>query len=300
MITVLGSINLDLIATGDKLPKPGETLTGRSFATASGGKGANQALAALRAGGDMKMVGAVGGDAFADEALAELKAEGADLSGVASRGNTTGIAVILVGGAGENVIVVVPGANGLVDEKMAQAALAGMKAGDILLMQQEIPVATLEAALDGAREKGIKTLLNIAPFSAHSVKLAAKADIVIANEGEFAGLVGKELSGAELRQAVAERARQSAQTLVVTLGGEGALAAMPDGESFGVPAPRIDPVDTVGAGDTFCGFLAAGLDMGLSLQAAMGRAVRAASLACLKPGAQPAIPNAADVEAFTL
>lgn len=300
MITVLGSINLDLIATGENLPKPGETLTGKSFATASGGKGANQALAALRAGGEMKMVGAVGNDAFTAQALAELKAEGADLSGVQTRGDTTGIAVILVGGQGENVIVVVPGANGLVDEKMAQAALDEMRSGDILLLQQEIPVATLQAALDGARAKGIRTLLNTAPFSADSAALAKKADIVIANEGEFAGLVGRELAGSQLQQAMAERAQQSGQTLVVTLGGAGALAATPDGDSFAVPAPKIEPVDTVGAGDTFCGYLAAGLDAGLRLEAAMGRAVRAASLACLKPGAQPAIPNAADVEAFTL
>lgn len=299
MITILGSINLDLIANSPRLPEPGETLTGTGFANASGGKGANQAMAVLRAGADMRLAGAVGADDFAASAIAELREAGADLSLVQTRGTTTGVAVILVGGDGENVIVVVPGANGLVDEAMAEQVVSGLSAGDYLLLQQEIPVQTIARALDLAAKSGVNTVLNIAPVSSESAALAQKATYVIANESEFAELAGGTVDPDNLAGAMTGLAKTTGQTLIVTLGGKGACAAQPDGTFLSVAAPAIMPVDTVGAGDTFCGYFAAGLDAGLDLETAMRRAVIAGSLACLKPGAQPAIPTLAEVTGFT-
>jgi ribokinase len=295
LITVIGSINLDLIATVDRLPSPGETVPGDAFRTAPGGKGANQALAAARAGGPTKMIGAVGKDAFAVEALALLKAGGVDISGVWETHATTGTALILVAADGENVIAVVPGANGSVlPGDVAKAALAE---GDVVLMQHEIPLQTVEAALAASRSAGARTILNTAPFRPEASGLLPRADVVVANESEFdlyseaLGLAGDDRSARMKRFA-----EDTGRTVVVTLGGAGVLAATPD-EMLKVEALNVTPVDTVGAGDTFCGYLGAGLAAGLSLEVALQRAAAAGSLACLKPGAQPAIPHAAEVDA---
>lgn len=295
MIFVVGSINLDLIARVGRLPGPGETVSGRSFATAPGGKGANQALAARRAGAAVRMIGAVGGDAFAAEATALLAAGGVDLTLVRRAEAATGVALILVGDDGENMISVVPGANGTVSA--ADADGAGIGKGDFVLLQNEVPLQAVEAALAAARAAGAVSVLNIAPFSADLARLAARADIVVVNETEF-DLLGAEtgLAGADRPARAAAFARDSGRTIVVTLGAEGVIAAAP-GLAIAVPAMKIVPVDTVGAGDTFCGYLAQGLQAGLGLEQAIRRAGAAGSLACLKPGAQPSIPQAAEVEA---
>ncbi len=297
MITVLGSINLDLVATASRLPHPGETVSGSGFSTAAGGKGANQAVAVLRAGAPLRLAGAVGDDAFAPQALAELEKDGADLSGVARLDGATGIAMILVDPAGENVIVVVPGANGRVDATMAQQAVGAMAESDILVMQQEIPPESIAAAFDAAAAKGVRTVFNTAPIIEGTAELAARADVLVANETEFALVTGRDVAGDALIAAAAERARAGKQTVVVTLGGAGVVAATPEGQTLWVAAPKITPVDTVGAGDTFCGYLAAALDAGHDLETALTRAATGGSLACLKPGAQPAIPYRTEVDA---
>lgn len=294
MITVFGSTNLDQVGTVSRLPKPGETVAGGTFSMAAGGKGANQALAARRAGAAVRHVSAVGRDAFADLALDLLKQDGVDLSGLKTVDGPTGIAMIFVDAQGENVIAVLPGANGTVTAADADAALASLKGG-VLLLQQEVPQAATERALDIARENGITSILNTAPFLDTTTALAPKASILIANETEFALLTGRGID--ELDAAMAAWAQAHRQTVIVTLGGDGARAATADGQTISVPAHKVTPVDTVGAGDTFCGYLAAGLDAGLDLEAAMRRSAVAASLACLKPGAQPAIPYAAEVAA---
>ena len=294
MITVFGSTNLDQIGTVSRLPKPGETVAGGTFSMAAGGKGANQALAARRAGAQVRHVSGVGRDAFADLALALLKADGVDLSAMKVADGATGIAMIFVDSNGENVIAVLPGANGTMTPQDAEAALAGVSGG-VLLLQQEIPQAATERALDLARAQGIMSILNTAPFLDTTAALAPKASILIANETEFALLTGRGV--AELDAAMADWAARHHQTVIVTLGRDGARAVTSDGKAISVPALPVKPVDTVGAGDTFCGYLAAGLDAGLDLEAAMKRAAVAASLACLKPGAQPAIPMADEVAA---
>ncbi len=294
MITVLGSTNLDLIGTVSRIPKPGETVPGDKFAMAAGGKGANQALAARRAGAEVRMFAAAGSDSFADEALQLLRADGVDLSNVRIVEGPTGIAMIFVDVHGENVIAILPGANGTMSATDADAALAGLGIGSVLMLQQEIPQAATERALELAKAQGVVSILNTAPFLPTTRAVAERASIVIANETEFALLTGAGLD--RLDAAMSDWARAQKQTVIVTLGGDGARAATPQG-SFSVPALKVEPVDTVGAGDTFCGYLAAGLDRRLGLEEAMRRAAVAASLACLKPGAQPAVPFAAEVEA---
>jgi len=297
MITVFGSINMDLTATTARLPKPGETVAGTSFSTAAGGKGANQALAARRAGASVRMAGAVGSDNFADGALALLKQAGTNLSLTKTVSEPTGTAHILVGGDGENVIVVVASANGTVSEDDARSAVATMAAGDTLMLQLEIPAASVERALVAAKDKGVTSIINIAPLTADAARLGRMADIVVANETEFELLAGREgLTAAEREEAMQKLSRETGQTVIVTLGAEGVVAVR-NGNVHRAKGLKIEPVDTVGAGDTFCGYLAASLDAGIDFDAALRRAAVAGSLACLKPGAQPAIPEAVEVDA---
>lgn len=294
MITVIGSANLDLIATVERLPRPGETVPGDGFSTAPGGKGANQALAARRAGADVRMVGAVGQDAFADQALALLQEGGVDLSRMRRAETATGIAVILVEAAGENVIAIVPGGNGTVSP--SDVAAARLSAGDFLMMQLEIPFDAVEAALAAARQAGVPSMLNTAPFRAEAGKLLAQADYVVANETEFDLYADAlDLAGDDREAKMRDFCVRTGRIVVVTLGAEGVMAATPDGfvRARGL---TITPIDTVGAGDTFCGYLAASLEQGLALEEALRRAAVAGSLACLKPGAQPAIPFAAEID----
>jgi ribokinase len=297
MITVFGSINMDLVATTPRLPKPGETVPGTGFATAAGGKGANQALAARRAGASVRMVGAVGRDEFADPALDLLDKAGTDLSAVARVDGPTGTALILVGGDGENMIAVVPGANGTLSPGQAAEAVSSSQPGDILMLQLEVPAASVKAALEAAKAQGVRTVLNTAPLIAEAAELAKLADIVIANETEFELLVGREaLTSEEREEMLLQMHKDTGQILIITLGAEGVVAA--EGSSLHrTKGLKIEPVDTVGAGDTFCGYLAASLDAGLALGEALRRAAVAGSLACLKAGAQPSIPDAGEVAA---
>jgi ribokinase len=295
MITVFGSTNLDQIGTVSRLPKPGETVAGGTFSMAAGGKGANQALAARRAGADVRHVSAVGDDAFAPLALDLLDKGGVDLSFLRKADTATGIAMIFVDAGGENVIVILPGANGTVSADDAERGLADLKAGDVLLVQQEVPQAGTRRALEIARAKGARSVFNTAPFLEDTAELAAMADIVVANETEFALLSGRPIE--ELDAAMIEWVERTGVTIVVTLGAEGARARTPQG-AISVAAHKVTPVDTVGAGDTFCGYLGAALDAGHDLEAALRRAAVAGSLACLKAGAQPAIPLKADVDAI--
>ena len=287
MIVVFGSTNLDQIGTVERFPRPGETVAGGTFSTAPGGKGANQALGARRAGAMVRLVSAVGFDSFAEVAMAQLRADGVDISRVAQRHEPTGIAMIFVDALGENVISVLPGANGTVTPQDAENALADLTEGDVLLVQQEIPQASTRRALTLAREKGALSVLNTAPFLEDTRAISQLADIVVANESEFTLLTGRKIE--ELNEAAEHWVRTTGRTLVVTLGPQGAYARNPEAH-FRVPAHPVEPADTVGAGDTFCGYLAAGLGEGLNFRKALERAAIAASLACCKAGAQHAMP----------
>jgi Sugar kinases, ribokinase family len=295
MITVFGSINMDLIATTERLPQPGETVAGKDFSTAAGGKGANQALAATRAGATVRMAGAVGRDGFAEPALALLSAAGTDLHAVKRVEEPTGTALILVGGDGENMIAVVPGANGTPGEAEAEQVVDGLGRSDTLMLQLEIPAKAVEKALMLARGKGVTTIINIAPLTSEAARLGRLADIVIANETEFEQLAGREsMTTPQREDALLDLHRETGQTIIVTLGADGVIAAR-DSRLYRTSGLKIVPVDTVGAGDTFCGYFAASLDQGLDFEAALRRAAVAGSLACLKAGAQPSIPFAEEV-----
>ena len=285
MILVFGSINIDVIVPVPALPGPGETVLGGDYALLPGGKGANQALAARRAGTEVMMAGAVGEDGFADAALELLRREGVDLSLVRRVNRPTGCAAIMVGEAGENLIAVAPGANREAAASSVPDGLLGPRA--IVLCQNEVAMSETAALLRRARLRGSGTILNLAPAGPIGPGLLSDVDYLIVNEGEAATLGPDAAALApELRQA-----------LVVTRGARGAVAYLACGGRIDVPALAIDSVDTTGAGDSFVGVLAAGLDQGLALGTALRRASAAAGLACLAQGAQTAMPDRIAIDA---
>lgn len=296
MIVVYGSINIDVIGHAPSLMRPGETVLGTTLEIAPGGKGANQALAAARAGGEVRMVGCVGDDDFAARALALLREADMDLGFVRRMDRHTGTALIVVDDTGENMITVLPGANARLSAAVLEGA--GLDAGDWLLLQLETPLEGILAAARYARRRGAKTLLNLAPFMTFPAELLEEIDLLVVNETELAGVL--EMLGApqcEIGGAVRWLAEKLDNTVVATLGGDG-VVAFADGQETTVPAIAITALDTVGAGDTFVGYLAASLAQGTGLDAALRRAAVAAGLACLKPGAQPSIPERSEVEAY--
>ena len=289
MILVFGSINVDVLVPVLHLPTPGETVLGGDYALLSGGKGANQAVAARRAGAAVTMAGAVGDDFFASVALENLRRDGVNLDLVRQVGRPTGIALIMVGTEGghrgENLIAVASGAN----REAAAADVPDSVLGPetVLVCQMEVPAAQNRVLVCRARTAGARVVLNLAPAAPIDPQLFAEIDVLVANEGEAAALGGDPA-------AIARRLRQA---LVVTSGGAGSTAFLADGGRIDIPALAIEPVDTTGAGDTFVGVLAAGLDRQLDLATALRQASAAAGLACLARGAQSAMPDRAAIAA---
>lgn len=267
MVIVFGSINLDLIARGPAIPRPGETLLGTTFVTMPGGKGANQALAARRAGAQVAMAGAVGRDAFADAALANVAASGIDLRWLARVDASTGVALINVDAGGENAITVVPGANArAVASQVPDDALVP---GNTLLMQLEVPMAEVESLARRARPRGVRVILNGAPAAPLATSLLADVDFLVVNEHERAACVP---SGHDV-------------AVLLTSGAQGASLGW-NGMRFNEAPPAVDVVDTTGAGDALCGAFAAALDRGLSPPEALRAGVHAGAHACTHEGAQ--------------
>jgi ribokinase len=285
VILVFGSINIDVLVPVPRLPSPGETVLGGDYALLPGGKGANQALAARRAGASVMMAGAVGNDGFAALALENLRRDGVDLALVRRVERPTGCAAIMVGAAGENLIAVASGANR--DAEAANVPDSVLGRETIVVCQMEVPAAENWAMIRRARTAGTRTMLNLAPAAPIDPALFAEIDILVANAGEADALGPNPAAlGRRLRQA-----------FIVTRGGEGSTAFLADGGLIDTPALTIEPIDTTGAGDTFVGVLAAGLDRRLTLAAALREASVAAALACLANGAQSAMPNHAAIEA---
>ena len=290
MILVFGSLNIDLVFKVAALPRPGETISAGSLATLPGGKGANQAVAAARAGGEVTMAGAVGDDAFGRGLRANLAAAGVDQHLVRSVAAPTGTAAVAVDAAGENQILVAAGANALARAADVPEALLGPRT--TLLLEREVPVEESTALAARAKAKGGRVILNLAPMGQVPEALLASLDVLVVNEHEVALLPG----AAATERETAAFAGQHGLTLIVTLGAAGAVAYRPDGSSLRVGALAVTPVDTTGAGDAFVGVLAAALDRGHTLEDAMRRASVAGALACLKLGAQTAMPTAAEIE----
>jgi ribokinase len=294
MITVFGSINVDLVTRVKRIPAPGETVHGTDYSLIPGGKGANQALAACRAGAAVRMVGAVGNDAFALTALRELEAGGVDLTAVTHRIGTTGVAIITVDEGGENTIALSPGANAHADAANIPDGAFG--SGDTLLLQMEVPLAQNYVAAARARAAGARVILSLAPYEPLSPDELAAFDMVVVNEHEAADLAKHlAIAGGTPEETVTALAGRLGRAVIATLGADGAIAA--DGrELIRVPALKVTPVDTTGAGDTFCGVLAAWLDEGASFRTAMARAAVAGSLATTKEGAQPSFPTRTEIQ----
>lgn len=285
MILVFGSINIDLLVPVPALPSPGETVLGGDYRLLPGGKGANQALAARRAGSLVRMAGAVGKDAFADAALDLLRRDGVDLSLVRQVRQPTGLAAIMVAPEGENLIAVASGANAAATAAMAPDDMLGPET--IVLCQMEVPPAESAALIHRAARCGARAILNLAPALSIKPSLLSDLDLLVANEAE----------AATLGDDPAALARRLRQAFVVTHGAAGATAFLAHGGRLDIPGLAIEAIDTTGAGDTFVGVLAAGLDQGLALQPALRRASAAAGLACLAQGAQTAMPDKAAIDA---
>lgn len=289
MIVVFGSINADLVARTARLPRAGETQAGEAFAMLPGGKGANQALAARRAGAEVALVGAVGTDAFAPIALSGLREAGIALDSIVQSPLCTGVALIHVDAAGENCITVVAGANAEADPAAIPSEL--LNAGITLLLQLELPIDKVTQAALRARGRGARVVLNAAPAQAVPEALLAALDVLIVNEGEAAALAD-DLGVARTAEGFATAIhRRFGCAAIVTRGAHGAIAVT-DGNLWRVPAPRVPVVDTIGAGDAFAGALSAALDRGAAWPRALADGVAAGALACTASGAQAALPEA--------
>ena len=293
-VVVLGSINSDLVVRVPRLPRPGETVLGGEFAVHGGGKGANQAIAAARAGAAVAMAGCLGDDAYGAERLADLRRAGIDVTHVQQLpGIASGVALIGVDAAGQNSIMVAAGANGRVTAAMVETL--PLAPGDVLLAQLELPLPVVAAGLNAARRAGALVVLNAAPLHPAVGDLLAGVDVLVVNEVEAADLLGQ--AAARINEAaLAALAGRGPTSVVVTLGADG-VAFWEGGTMRHLPALPVTPVDTTGAGDAFCGVLAAGLAAGLDLAAAVGRGVVAGGLAVTRPGAQTGLPTADEIEA---
>jgi len=293
LITVLGSLNMDLVALVDRAPLQGETVTGREFRTIPGGKGANQAIAAARAGASVAMIGAVGSDAFGDQLLATLHADGVDTARVRRTPGASGTAHIVVDSAGRNAIVVVPGANGTVTA-LTEDDKDLIRKSRFLLMQLELPLSVVEEGAAVAAEAGVTVVLTPAPAQPLPESLLRRVDWLVPNEHEAALLTGE----SDLTKAGCMLAGLC-RNVVITLGSEGCLLVTGGGRrSLPVDAVKVTPVDTTAAGDTFTGALAVALAEGKGAEDALRFATRAAAISVTRLGASPSMPWRKEIDAF--
>ncbi|MBN1917804.1 MAG: ribokinase [Verrucomicrobia bacterium] len=288
-VVVVGSINTDIIVHAKRLPAPGETVLGGDWIMAGGGKGANQAVAAARAGAHVTFVGRVGADLFGRESLARLRAEGIDTRHVVE--DTTkgsGVALIMVGPNGENIIAVAPGANGAVMPADVDAAADAIAHADVLVAQMEVPPAAIAHAIGAAHARATAVLLNPAPAPAEPIaqKILGMINYLVPNEVEATHLTGARSLDAGVK-ALLDR---GVGHVIITLGAKGAAVFDISGR-VDVPAHTVKAVDAVGAGDAFCGVLACGIAEGLDLLDAVRQANAAAALSVTRRGAQPSMPT---------
>ncbi|MFB6713792.1 MULTISPECIES: ribokinase [unclassified Streptomyces] len=290
-IAVLGSTNMDLVAYVARAPERGETVTGREFRTVPGGKGANQAVAAARAGGDVTMIGAVGGDEYGAVLRSNLEHAGVGTDLLHTAEGPSGTAHIVVDDQGSNSIVVIPGANGTVTA-LGPGEMAAIAGADLLLLQLELP---LSAVLEGARvahAQGVRTILTPSPVQSLPAELLDCVDLLIPNEHEAAAL-----TGAADPRAAAQLLLGQVPAVVVTLGSKGCLYAARGGEPVLFPAPEVTAVDSTGAGDTFVGTLAVALGERRPVPESLAWASSAAALCVQRPGASTSMPYRSEIDA---
>ncbi|MEU7839508.1 ribokinase [Micromonospora sp. NPDC049114] len=289
-VVVVGSANMDLVAMAPSLPRPGETMLGTDFVMVPGGKGANQAIAAVRAGASCAFLGAIGSDAFGVTLRARITAAGVDTGHLRVVYGASGVALVMVNAQGENAILVTPGANdalvGLTDEE-----LATVRGADVLVAQLEIPVQTVTAAALAAQAAGTRVILNAAPARDLPPELLQAVDLLVVNEGEAQAFTGR---GREEPRALLDLVPRA----VLTLGDAGAWYVDRDGAEVHVPAVGVDVVDSTAAGDAFTAALAVGWGEGRDVVDAVRWAAAAGAACVRKLGASVALPHRAEIDAL--
>jgi ribokinase len=290
-IVVVGSCNTDMVVKSNRLPVPGETVLGGAFMMNPGGKGANQAVAIARLGGNVTFISKTGNDLFGRQSLEMYGDENINTDYIFSDQNLpSGVALIMVDRNGENCIVVASGANGSLSPKDIDKAKHVIESADILLMQLEVPIDTVEYAARLAFEKGIKVVLNPAPAAFLSNEILHCLYTIIPNKTEAEILSGIKVSDMEsAKQAADIIAAKGVDKVVITLGSQGSLIKDEDKYTF-VPADEVEAVDTTAAGDTFCGAFCVGISEGLSIEDAVKMATKAAGITVTREGAQVSIP----------
>jgi ribokinase len=296
-ILVVGSINIDLVVRAARMPSPGETVLGSGFVTSPGGKGANQAVAVARLGGTCRMIGRVGEDAFGESLLTNLKAEGIDCTDVIpTPGAATGVAMIIVDSKGENSIVVASGANHMVTPDDLFDRQEAFQQAAVVVLQLELPLPTVRAAIDLARRHGCKTILDPAPAPKVMPPELCQVDIISPNVSEAETITGKLAIEARIdKQVATDLIARGAKTAVLKLGPRGSMVVMGDGHFYTVPPYDVKVVDTTAAGDAFTAALAVATARGDHMHATAKFANAAGALACTKLGAQSAMPTADEV-----
>jgi ribokinase len=299
-IVTIGSSNVDLIMKMAHLPKVGETVPDAVFMQTFGGKGANQAYAAAQAGGAVTFVSCVGDDSYGPQVIDNMRAGGCDVSHVSIvPGSATGLALIMIGEAGQNMISVAPGANYRLSTAHIDAATAAIAAADLVLTQYEMTPEVLAFTLMRSAELGKPVVFNLAPARAFDEALLKQIAYLIVNETEAAFLCGFDVdSEANVRRAAAALLEKGARAVILTLGAQGAYVQQRGEAGFMVPSFEVDAVDTTAAGDTFCGALAVVLLEGRPLRAAVQFANAAAAMSVTRMGAQASAPTRAQIDGF--
>jgi ribokinase len=300
-LLVVGSINLDLVASSRRIPLPGETVSGNTFNTFPGGKGANQAVAAGKLGAPVSMIGRLGNDAFGTQLRASLEAAGVDSKAVEVAPTSSGIALITTAEDGQNAIVVVPGANGELSPRELEKHLALIREAGIILAQLEIPLETIQFLATITRRENIPLMLDPAPARTLPASLLASVDWLTPNETETMTLLQRtttELHSKEVESAAQKLLQQGCRNVLLKLGERGCYVALGTGERTLVPAYRVKAIDTTAAGDAFNGAFATALLRGSDPVASVKFASAVAAISVTRHGAQPSMPTAAEVEAF--
>ena len=299
-VGVLGSIHMDYVVTLDRMPRLGETVIGRGFKMTPGGKGANQAVAAARLGADVYMIGMVGNDVIGDELIKNFERNRVNVDYVKHAETHSGVALIFVDSEGNNVIAVAPGADYHLSKEDVDEALEDLRDRiGVLLLQLEIPVEVVEYAIRRFSEEGIRIILNPAPYHELSREALSRVFVATPNEIELELMSGVRIASDEDLMRAGRKAIEDLGigNLVVTLGERGAMIIARDRHEL-IPAFRVKPVDTTGAGDAFNGALAVALVRGEALESAARYANAVAALSTLKLGAQEALPTSKEVEKF--
>lgn len=287
-VVVVGSANMDLVGTAPALPRPGETLLGTGFVMVPGGKGANQAIAAARAGASCAFLGAIGSDAFGVTLRARIAAAGVDTDHLRTTYGTSGVALVMVNAEGENAILVTPGANASMTD-LTEPELTAVREADVLLAQLEIPVGTVTRAAVAARAAGTRVVLNAAPAVPVPPELLAATDLLVVNETEAQALTGRGRDDPSALLDLTPRA-------VLTLGAQGAWYGDRDGTAVHVPAVKVDVVDSTAAGDAFTAALAVAWGEGRDVVDAVRWAAAAGAACARRLGASVALPSRAEID----